>query len=473
MNVVKRMVSRPLLLLLFTAAALTLSAQPFATGLNFDDGAYESLPITPRLMTRDFAALPARVSLKPYAPTPGSQGNTGTCTAWATARHARTIMESVWLGRTDRAETDRSVFSVSYVYNQIRGRQTCQEGTWIWDALELMHQKGVPRDAEFGFDCERQPLEGDHLRAREHRIEGYKRLHSTEDYDKIGPIKKCLAANKPVVFCMHLPPSFYDAQTVWQPADFEQRDPLAFGGHAMVIVGYDDSKYEGGAFEVMNSWGKDRWGDGGFTWVRYSDYRIFARYAFELIEGQKPGMNEVVLTAPDLGGEFQLELANGGTMGLSYDSQRGIYRSTQGHRSGTRFRLIIANQQPAYVYAFGSDQTTQQSFPVFPHAPLISPYLGYADSHVAIPDEQHYVEMDQTRGRDYFCILYSKKPLDIERIMQQMRGHGGNVQQKLYQILGTDAVRSSDIRFEQGTMRFSAFSKGASVLPVVVEIEHL
>jgi len=41
----------------------------------------------------------------------------------------------------------------------------------------------------------------------------------------------------------------------------------ALGGHALSIVGYDDSLQ---AFLIRNSWGPD-WGQGGFAWVSYED----------------------------------------------------------------------------------------------------------------------------------------------------------------------------------------------------------
>lgn len=43
------------------------------------------------------------------------------------------------------------------------------------------------------------------------------------------------------------------------------------GGHAVVIVGYDDNKVCGkytGAFKIRNSWGTD-WGEKGYGWIPY------------------------------------------------------------------------------------------------------------------------------------------------------------------------------------------------------------
>ncbi|MBF0102304.1 MAG: hypothetical protein HQK77_15490, partial [Desulfobacterales bacterium] len=40
-----------------------------------------------------------------------------------------------------------------------------------------------------------------------------------------------------------------------------------FGGHAVTIVGYDDTRY-GGAFKILNSYGQ-QWGDRGYFWLPY------------------------------------------------------------------------------------------------------------------------------------------------------------------------------------------------------------
>ena len=49
-----------------------------------------------------------------------------------------------------------------------------------------------------------------------------------------------------------------------RPSDYEEN-----GGHAMVVIAYDDDKF-GGSFQILNSWGSD-WGDDGKVWVPYRD----------------------------------------------------------------------------------------------------------------------------------------------------------------------------------------------------------
>jgi len=48
----------------------------------------------------------------------------------------------------------------------------------------------------------------------------------------------------------------------------------------MCVIGYDDRK-EGGAFQIMNSWGND-WGNNGIGWVLYKDFKAFVREAYGL-----------------------------------------------------------------------------------------------------------------------------------------------------------------------------------------------
>ena len=66
----------------------------------------------------------------------------------------------------------------------------------------------------------------------------------------------------------------------WNP---ESGDKTASGGHAMVVVGYDDEKE---AFEIMNSW-STQWGNDGFFWVKYKDFGKQCIYGYQLLIGKK------------------------------------------------------------------------------------------------------------------------------------------------------------------------------------------
>ncbi len=52
-------------------------------------------------------------------------------------------------------------------------------------------------------------------------------------------------------------------------------------GHAVAIVGYNDK-----GFLVKNSWGTDRWGDGGYGWISYDYHKLFVQEVLILALGK-------------------------------------------------------------------------------------------------------------------------------------------------------------------------------------------
>jgi hypothetical protein len=447
------------LLVLAVVMGSPLFAQ-YNTGLTFDDPAYSSIPRTAPLARGDFDNLPASVNLQRYAPTPGDQGQTGTCVAWSSAYHARTIAESIRLNRTNLAEINANVYAPSFVYNQIRKEPGCEKGTFIHEALELMSTKGVPKYKDLPFDCEKIIADNDLGRASTHKIEGYKILFNINDNNKVLPVKKSLSENRPVLIGMMCAESFFEPKGVWQPREDEYGK--SFGGHAMVTIGYDDNAY-GGAFLIMNSWGT-QWGNQGFIWIKYSDFAHFVKYAFEMIEK--------LPEEKTFAGSLVLKKQDGSTIGVK-KSTDALYQTTSSYESGTAFRIYISNDQPAYVYAIGSD-LSKASYQVFPHNDKISPYLGYKQNNVPIPDESHYVKMDQNKGKDYLCVLYSSTPLDLKKIASDLESAPGSTfMERLKNTLGGKLRDEQSVQYQPTEAGFNGKLNGDGIISLVIEIDHI
>jgi hypothetical protein len=291
----------------------------------------------------------------------------------------------------------------------------------------------------------------------------------------------------------------------------------------MCVIGYDDTKY-GGAVEIMNSWGTD-WGNKGFVWVRYSDFAKATKYAFELIDNIAPKPVVVVPPAPkpnptptptpkptpkpvpvndkiDFAGDIRFVMADGAEMKANIQEVRGLflpeedkpepknnpnnfkpdpnlttgkfiaYRMQRAYSEGTKFQVYLRNNEPAYVYAIAMDGTNK-AVTLFPHKKGISPALNYKNNEVALPSEKQFIQMDNVRGTDIFCLLYSKKPLDIENINRKLEQETGTFFQRLYKIMKNDLVPRDALRYYNQKMRFEIKSNGSgSVVPLVVEIPH-
>ncbi|MDX2301960.1 MAG: DUF4384 domain-containing protein [Microscillaceae bacterium] len=452
----------------------TTQAQQFGMGLEFNDAAYQEVPVKSGLLTRDYEALPKAYSLKKYCPKPQTQGMYATCVGWSSAYAARTIIDARQKNLTDTEEITKQAFSGAFVYRLIRLSEdsTCQYGTFIHDALSIMQSRGVPKYTQFNPLCPSGTVINEDIaeKAQSYKIKDFHRLFNSDDSDdlKIRVLKKSLSQGNPVVFAMLCPNSFYKAKDFWQP-DESESPYNRYGGHAMCIVGYDDEKYaDEGAFEIMNSWG-NQWGNQGFIWIKYSTFAAYAKYAFEMFpfEAKDP-------VAYDLSGEVKLIDSKGKnlvTERIKNNTSLAYYQMKEPLHSGDRFRIYISNHEPAYVYAIGSD-LSKEIYPLFPHKKGISAALNYSSNHVAIPGEDYYIEIDQNVGTDYLCVLYSKEPLDFQKLSDKLRKTPGSFEQQIQTLLADKILNPQATQFDSQQMAFKAKSGTRSVAAFMVEIAH-
>ena len=435
-------------------------------GLVDDEEAYARVPAKVELLTRSYAQMPSLHSLLTHCPYARNQRQYSTCTAWATTYAARTIAEAVANGWTDRNQITQEAFSPLFVYAQIKGSgdSNCQSGTSISDALNLLKNVGTVKFNDFDVLCASHVGSGALSEAAAHRIDDYFTLFGSScqsEDEKVRKTRKALSEDCPVVVSMECYRSLNDAGESWDGwADYRR------GSHAMCVVGYDDER-NGGSFLLMNSWGRE-WGKDGFTWVTYHDYARHSRWAFEMyVEPHTPlqgsGRNR-------MSGEVSLQLSTGELMTPVWDGSKGCYRIADSYVSGTRYRIYISNNEPAYVYVIGSDLGNHVGR-VFPPSDHISAALTYKSNRIAIPDETYYVEMDDTQGTDYVCILYSKDPLDINGIVAQVRSTSGSFRQKVAHALSGKTALPDEVSFKRGTISFVARTD-RPLVPVIVEVGH-
>ncbi|NEU09677.1 DUF4384 domain-containing protein [Flavihumibacter sp. R14] len=465
-----------LLLMLISLAGA--SQVKYTTGMDFDDASYVSIPKKAKL-TRSLETLPASYSLKQYAPIPESQGMYGTCTAWASAYCGRTIVEAIKNNWTDKSKITANAYSPAFLFRLIRPADPeCVGGSTVSRAFELMKEKGLLTYSDLSSSCIPSVSEAQLAVAEKGKIKDYMRLFDVNSAEniKIQSVKKSISEKKPVVFGMVSPPSFMGAKGVWNPT--EQPDK-SFGGHAMCVIGYDDNK-EGGSFEIQNSWGQ-QWGNEGYMWIKYADFARFTWYAYEFID-----LPEAKPEVADLSGEIRLTLADGKDMPANLRvSTRGLtvvpakvapgpltlYQTAQPYTSGTRFRIYISNNEPAYVYAISSDLSNEVT-KIFPFEDGISAALTDKKNDVAIPDEDHFIEFDNKPGKDFLCVLYSKSELDINSVVQKIGAEAGTFSERIFKVIGSEMVDPKNVQFSKDKIAFQGFSKGKSLVSMMVELEH-
>jgi hypothetical protein len=202
-------------------------------------------------------SLPAVVDLSPTLPPIGDQGSQNSCVGWSVGYGLKAYQE--------RIETNETIlFSPSYIYNQLNNGQ--DGGINIIDAMNLVSQQGAGLWGDMPYsdkDFTRKPTTSAIEKASKYKIDFWRQVNVLD----IKEVKAQVSAGYPVVIGTIVDEGFINGGTraketyVWAKASGRQK-----GNHAMLIIGYNDSKK---AFKAMNSWGT-KWGDNGFAWIDYS-----------------------------------------------------------------------------------------------------------------------------------------------------------------------------------------------------------
>jgi hypothetical protein len=437
----------------------------FFFGATLDQQRYDKAEVFEPLAAAygSYNRMPAKVSLEQFAPRRMHQGRQGSCVGWASAYAARTILQSSATG----VDPNRNAFSPSFLYNQI-ALQGCQ-GAYMLDAMQKMKQVGAVPFTQFRYDessCSDRPGVSLQRVAQQFRIKGFNRL--TMDHNRYEPdingIRQHLAQGAPVVIGMQVGGSFMHAmrgQRSWNPS---RRDySLAgFSGHAMCVIGYDDN-YEGGAFQIMNSWGED-WGDNGIAWVRYKDFQHFVKEAYGLYpmgSGEKYDENKLSV-------EFGL-IDNATQQPIPlFDKGDRIFRTVKPIQKGDKFKVLFANSIECYVYVFGQE-TDGSSYVLFPYTAKHSPYCGITGARLFPKD--YSMKADELGNKDYIALVVSKKELKFEQLNQLMnQSRQPSYAGKLHQAL--NQVEMTDVRFSAGkTVAFEATTGDRFAVGMVLEID--
>ena len=165
-----------------------------------------------------------------------------------------------------------------YATRKIEGTVNEDSGATIRDAIKAGAQYGVADEAAWGYDISKfttNPPTTVWSSAATHMVTSY---HAITDGD-LQTMKSVLASGFLIGFGFQVFDYMMSAQmasTGMLP--YPGQDEQLQGGHAVCLVGYDDTKQitrsdgtvSTGAFLVRNSWGTG-WGLAGYFWVAY-DY---------------------------------------------------------------------------------------------------------------------------------------------------------------------------------------------------------
>ena len=436
------------------------------TGYNFDANETKKAQVYEGLEDDNTKnPLPEMVSLAAFAPARQNQGKQGSCVAWSSAYAARTILEAA----STKQDPNSIAYSPAFLYNNI-ALEDCQ-GSYIQKAMEFMQANGAVRYNDFKYDetnCSRGASEALMQQGQQNKIHGFHRLTETDNVNGINirAVKEHLAKDAPVVIGMMVGGTFMQrmiGQKVWHPTS-EDEEMTGFGGHAMCVIGYDD-RVEGGAFQIMNSWGKE-WGQNGLGYVRYGDFKTFVREAYGLDPLPKRGaaltqVFECSVGLFDAATRTNVALKTAGS---------NLFKTVSPIKKGSKFKIEIKNAVECYIYIFTPDVAGKSSV-LFPYKPSHSPYCGITGYRLFPRRES--IQADEVGNKEEMAVVVSKTVLDYNALNTAINASAKTgFASKVNDAISANAMTNMSYgNTTNGMMYFKSAGGTKNVIACIVEID--
>lgn len=199
----------------------------------------------------DEITLPKKLDLRPDLPPIINQGSQGTCMAQVV-----TVMKEYQEYKNQKLTGDIGLLSPQFVYNLREEPE--YSGMTPREAMKIVQKYGICREAIYPYGTIDYPMYIPQIAYDDALIF---RWESYASISKIDVVKKALYRDGVCAICM---PVYNENIDMWNARQGDEY----LGGHAMALVGYDDTKEH---FIIRNSWGEE-WGDNGYTYFPYKDF---------------------------------------------------------------------------------------------------------------------------------------------------------------------------------------------------------
>lgn len=201
--------------------------------------------------------LPIKVDMRPGMPPIFKQDHSD-CTANVTAS------QCWYIDKTDPFEPSR--LFIYYNSRRIEGTTDEDGGAYIRDSIKSVVKWGFCSTNDWPYkkgNLYKKPNKKAYDNALKEKVTQYRRVRQLEE-----DIKSALAQGYPINFGIMIHSSI-DSEEVNKTGiiPMPKKGDAFWGGHAVLLVGYDDEKQ---LYTIRNSWGIE-WGDDGYGYLPY-DY---------------------------------------------------------------------------------------------------------------------------------------------------------------------------------------------------------
>jgi C1A family cysteine protease len=203
--------------------------------------------------------LPAQVDNRQFCSPIADQGQLGSCTAFSMGKGLREYIAN----KNGEKATPVSAMWLYYNERAHMGSQYIKQdsGAMLADGEYVLLNQGDAEETAWPYDIAKftlKPSKASNATAAAHKIQASQDLASFDD------VKAAIAAGQAVAFGFTVYESF---ENIGADGVMPMPKPGegVLGGHAVLAVGYDDTKK---LLTVRNSWGTS-WGDQGYFYMPY------------------------------------------------------------------------------------------------------------------------------------------------------------------------------------------------------------
>lgn len=481
--------------LITTCLILFIIGSLKSQGLKIDFDLYQQIYAAPPV-SKIRTISPASASLRDYCPTILKQMYSD-CVPQAVTL-ALGIAKNVEK-KSDNTQKDEGRLSPLFLYELCIPEGACNTHLYFENVFCKIKETGADLHEKWkARSCWESPesVEGSFERAKQAKnaVNGIGRLNGATN--AIDQVRNYIANGSPVLYGRPVPwgaEEFFRKNpkiTNWKFSDYKKATEL----HAMVITGYDDRTQQ---FEIANSYGAD-WGDRGFFYMSYQELACDScvMYVMGKDDPCNPGLyrsgkDENMPMKMEGLFEFQLKEEGPAPVELNQKATRDFtmspaqhdftYRLKGGIRSEQEFKLYVQVGHPCYVYMlnFGTSGNIQLLYPIPKELTdevdyHFSPYFPFPNTAIALPLHDTYFKPDEHKGVEYFCILYSTAPIDIDKMVGNIRtaNKGLSLTSKLRAATDVKMIEKKYLRFSSQNIGFETIEAQSGFVPLIIAIDH-
>lgn len=223
-----------------------------------------------KALARAQKKMPARADLRQWCSPVEDQGSLGSCTA-----NAGVALAEYYQLRTRGRHLEGSRLFLYKATRNLLG-WSGDTGAYLRTTMKAMALFGVPPEPYWPYEINRfeeEPSAFIYALGQNFQAAKYYRLDppGQDPALTLRRVKENVAAGLPAMFGFTVYSSIPGVGAGTGDIPFPATTDRVNGGHAVVVVGYDDARDvrgDKGALLIRNSWG-DAWGEAGYGWLPY------------------------------------------------------------------------------------------------------------------------------------------------------------------------------------------------------------